>query len=96
MMLSVTVYSTGGGCMQCELTRTCLRGLGIEFTEIDLSDEANHDALQYVTEDLGYSQAPVVAVDGDSEFHWSGFQPALIKRLAERHTAGDIVREVAS
>lgn len=81
-MVSVTMYSTGPACMQCELTRRCLRDFGTPYREVDLCDDANFAALQYVTDDLGYSQSPVVEVDGQTEHHWSGFQPDLIKRLA--------------
>ncbi len=34
---------------------------GIEYTIVDLS--TNKAAVEYVTEDLGYSQAPVVVSD---------------------------------
>lgn len=83
-MLTVTVYTAGPGCVQCRLTRQCLTRAGIAFTEIDLTDEVNGPHRDYVTEELGYSQAPVVMVDDEPEHHWSGFQPALIARLAEQ------------
>jgi glutaredoxin-like protein NrdH len=44
--------------------------------------DASAAAREYVTEELGYSQAPVVCVDGEPEHHWSGFRPDLIDRLA--------------
>lgn len=79
--MSVTIYSTGPDCMQCRLTEKLLDKLEIAYTVIDLRrDDA---ALEYVTEDLGYSQAPIVCVDGDPEHHWSGFQDDQIKRLAQ-------------
>ncbi|WP_169583370.1 MULTISPECIES: glutaredoxin domain-containing protein [Microbacterium] len=79
--MSVTIYSTGPDCMQCKLTERLLDELEIAYTIIDLRrDDA---ALEYVTEDLGYSQAPIVCVDGEPENHWSGFQDDQIKRLAQ-------------
>ena len=77
----VTVYTTGPQCMQCKLTQDLLRKLDIEFALVDLRE--NDAARDYVTEDLGYSQAPIVCVDGEPEHHWSGFQDDLIKRLVE-------------
>lgn len=80
-MSTVTVYTTGRQCPQCALTKKVMDADGIRFTEIDLTEEVNQAARDYVTGDLGYTQAPVVVVDDHD--HWSGFQPALIKRLAE-------------
>jgi len=40
----------------------------------------NPAALAYVTEELGYSAAPVV-VASDQD-HWSGFRPDLIEKHA--------------
>jgi glutaredoxin-like protein NrdH len=76
----VTVYTTGPQCMQCKLTEKLLKKLEIAYSVIDIRrDDA---ALAYVTEELGYSQAPIVCVDGNPEDHWSGFQDDQIKRLA--------------
>lgn len=91
-MITVTVYTTGPACMQCRLTRQCLTAAGIPFTEIDLTDDVNCNHRDYVTDELGYSQAPVVIVDGEPEHHWSGFQPALITRLAATASAGPLGR----
>jgi glutaredoxin-like protein NrdH len=77
----VTVYTTGPQCMQCKLTTSLLEKLKIPFTVMDLRE--NDAAREYVTEDLGYSQAPIVCVDGEPEHHWSGFQDDQIKRLAQ-------------
>lgn len=79
--MSVTVYSAGPLCMQCKLTQDLLKKLEIPFTVVDLRE--NDAAREYVTDDLGYSQAPIVCVDGEPENHWSGFQDDLIKRLAQ-------------
>ncbi|MDX2377781.1 glutaredoxin family protein [Microbacterium sp. LRZ72] len=81
-MVSVTVYTTGPACVQCRLTRRRLDEAGIRHSEIDLTLDVNAAARDYVTEDLGYSQAPVVVVDGEPEHHWSGFRPDRIDHLA--------------
>lgn len=78
--MRVTVYSKPS-CVQCDGTKRSLNKAGIEFTEVDLTEHAA--ALEYVTEDLGYAQAPVVVIeDGTDESHWSGFRPDRIKALA--------------
>ncbi|WP_169583222.1 MULTISPECIES: glutaredoxin family protein [Microbacterium] len=79
-MTSVTVYSAGPACVQCRQTFKHLERRGVDFTEVDL--RATVAALEYVTDQLGYSQAPVVVVDDEPENHWYGFRPDLIDRLA--------------
>lgn len=81
--LSVTVYSTGPACQRCRLTCDCLRRAGIGFRLIDITREENRNARIYLTEDLGYAEAPVVIVEDEPEHHWSGFRPDLISRLAQ-------------
>lgn len=80
--VSVIVYSTGPSCVRCALTCRRLHERGIPFTVVDLSEEATDDAREYVTEDLGYADAPVVVVGDHPEHHWSGFRPDLIDRLS--------------
>ncbi|WP_341994749.1 glutaredoxin family protein [Microbacterium sp. LWH7-1.2] len=86
-MISVTVYSTGPGCMRCTLTCRCLTAASIPFTVIDLTDQRNAVHRDFVTDELGYSEAPVVLVEDDPQHHWSGFRPDLIARLAESSLA---------
>ena len=50
----------------------------IPYRVADITEDAA--ALEYITQDLGYSQAPVVVVD--DEDHWSGFRPDHIDRIA--------------
>ena len=76
----VTVYSAGPSCRQCTYTCLRLKASGIPFRVIELA--TNDAAREYVTEDLGYSRAPVVVVDDGPEHHWSGFDPIRIDRLA--------------
>ncbi|MBD8080108.1 glutaredoxin-like protein NrdH [Cellulosimicrobium arenosum] len=73
--MSVTVYSKPS-CVQCEATYRALDKKGVEYTVVDISEDA--EALAMVRE-LGYLQAPVV-VAGDE--HWSGFRPDQISALA--------------
>ncbi len=74
-MLSITLYSKPG-CFGCRKTAEKFTAAGIPFHEVDLTLTPN--ALEYVSEDLGYSQAPVVVVD--DHFHWSGLRPDLIEK----------------
>jgi len=80
---SLTVYSTGPACMRCTLTCRCLDRLGLSYDVVDLRENAA--AREYVTDDLGYSEAPVVVVNGDDHHHWSGFRPDLIEQLGVGH-----------
>lgn len=72
--------------MQCTATYRSLDSNKLDYDVIDLTADA--ESLAYVTEQLGYNQAPVViAPDGT---HWSGFRPDLIAHLATtRAAAGD-------
>ena len=85
-MISVTVYSTGPGCMRCTLTCRWLTVASIPFTVVDLTAEQNAAQRSFVTDELGYTEAPVVLVDDDPQHHWSGFRPNLIDRLAAHVT----------
>ncbi|WP_249354223.1 glutaredoxin family protein [Microbacterium sp. 2FI] len=78
----ITVYTTGDACMQCRMTKDVMDAEGLRYAAFDLTDPANASAREYVTEELGYSSAPVVVVD--DHHHWTGFQPDRIKQLASR------------
>ncbi|MEV8025978.1 glutaredoxin-like protein NrdH [Microbacterium sp. NPDC080220] len=77
--MSITVY-TKPNCMQCQMTYRALDSAHLEYEVVDITEVPA--ALEYVTEELGYRQAPVVVADDDD--HWSGFQPDQIKRLTKR------------
>jgi glutaredoxin-like protein NrdH len=77
-MRIITIYTTGPTCMQCRLTKTALTTAGLGFEEIDVRQAP--DALDYIQDELGYTQAPVVVVT--DEDHWCGFQPDQIHRIA--------------
>lgn len=76
---TVRVY-TAPACPQCTATKRKLTGLGIDFTEVDLTDPDNEEERDYVVNDLGHSTVPVVEVDGED--HWDGYRPDRLKALA--------------
>ncbi len=83
-MPNVTVYTTGPSCIRCTMTKSALTKKGVEFIEVDIRE--NDAARQYVTEDLGYTSAPVVVVeDGTGQDHWCEFRPDQIDRVAQSH-----------
>lgn len=73
--MTITVYSKPA-CVQCTATYRALEQRGLNYTVIDLSEDA--DAMDRVTA-LGYRQVPVVVA---GEQHWSGFRPDMIGALA--------------
>lgn len=75
--MSITVYSKPA-CVQCDATYRALDKRGLEYTIVDISQDA--EALEMVR-GLGYLQAPVV-VAGDT--HWSGFRPDQIALVAQK------------
>lgn len=78
METMVTVYSKPA-CVQCNATYRALDSKGIRYVIVDVTEVPA--ALEYITEELGYSQAPVVVVDDES--HWAGFRPDKILELAK-------------
>lgn len=81
-MTTVTVYSTGPACMRCTLTCRRLAAVGIGHTVIDITRDTHAAVREFLTDELGYTEAPVVIVDDEPEHHWSGFRPDLIDTLA--------------
>ncbi|WEG18668.1 glutaredoxin-like protein NrdH [Alkalihalophilus pseudofirmus] len=69
----ITLY-TKYGCPQCDMTKRVLDGEGIEYTSINVEDDA--EALDYVKNNLGFSSMPVVVKDGEEPF--SGFRPDML------------------
>lgn len=62
-------------CVQCTMTTKLLGKLGVEHDTINIME--SDEAYAFVTQRLGYMQAPVVVIDDDT--HWSGFRPELIR-----------------
>ncbi|MEU8282580.1 glutaredoxin family protein [Micrococcus luteus] len=75
--MAVTIYAKPN-CQPCCMTKLAFERKGVEFREVDITEHPQ--ALAYITEDLGYMQAPVVVVDDHD--HWSGFRPDQIERIA--------------
>jgi len=73
----ITVYSTPN-CMQCHMTYKALDTAGLPYAVVDVTEDPA--AYEYVTQDLGYSAAPIVVVSEHD--HWSGFRPDHIGRVA--------------
>lgn len=71
----VTVF-TLPSCPQCDTTKRFLKREGIEYNEVDLSQD--EQAYAEVKE-LGYTAAPVVRAGND---HWSGFRIEKLRGLA--------------
>lgn len=80
----IDVYSLPH-CSKCNSTKTALIGKGLvegeHWVEHDLTLSENEDARNWVMEDLGYQEAPIVVTDDD---HWSGFRPDKLVQLRPR------------
>lgn len=80
-MEPIRVYTTGPSCGKCQMTKRMLTSRGIPYIEINIRED--DAAREYVTEELGYSTAPVVVVDDHD--HWSDMRPDHIDRIALHH-----------
>ena len=67
------------------MTYRALDKAGVTYTVVDVTENAA--ALEYVSEDLGYSAAPIVVVDEHN--HWAGFRPDRIAALTQNRTLKD-------
>ena len=74
--MTITVY-TKPACTQCTATMLALDKAGLDYQVVDLTTDPG--ALDYVRDDLGHLQAPVVVTD--TAGHWSGYRPDRIKVL---------------
>lgn len=73
--MSVTVYSKPN-CPQCTSTKTMLANAGIEYSEIDITQD--DDAFMHVTQDLNLRTMPAVETpDG----YWGGHDEEKIAAL---------------
>lgn len=79
MTPTVTVYERPG-CQPCVATKRHLQKLGIEYTPVDTSKDA--EARDYLIQ-RGFKESPVViAVVNDQEFAWSGYRDTDIAALS--------------
>ena len=69
----IKIYSKPN-CMQCSFAKKYLNDKGVAFEEIDVFKDAEALAM---LRDEGFSQMPVVSMDG--EFH-TGFRPELLAK----------------
>ncbi|MDF2506227.1 MAG: glutaredoxin family protein [Microbacterium sp.] len=83
-MNAVTVYSTGPSCHSCRLTCFVLTARDIPFRIADITAPDLSEVPEFLTSELGYSEAPVVIIDDEPQHPSSGFRPDLVDRLA-RH-----------
>ena len=83
-MYTLTVYTTPD-CIRCTATCRQLDKVSLTYRTIDVTTDPA--SRTYVTDELGYTEAPVVVVDQDEANHWSGFRPDLIKALAKQNTS---------
>ena len=70
----ITVYSKPN-CMACNFSKKYLEDKGVEFKEINVFEDKEALAM---LRDKGYSQMPVVDVNG--EIH-TGFQPNVLAKV---------------
>ena len=78
-----TVY-TKPGCPNCDKTMAYFDRKGITYTAVDITKVPA--ALEFISEDLGYSEAPVV-VSADGTDHWSGIRMDKLTQAALRRKA---------
>lgn len=78
-----TVY-TKPNCPNCDRTKDYFDSKGITYTAVDITEVPA--ALAYITEELGYSQAPVVVNNSDDQDHWSGLRRDKLVQAAMHHS----------
>lgn len=90
--MTVTIYTKPAGCFGCAKTKQKFAEAGLAFHEVDVT--TTPAALEYIAEELGYAQVPVVVYDRDgTEDHWSGLNPAKIEQVINIEAAAGRVRE---
>lgn len=72
--MMITIFSKPD-CMQCEFAKRYLDDRGIKYEEIDVFK--NDEGLAMLR-DAGYTQMPVVDIDGDKH---TGFHPEILAKL---------------
>jgi glutaredoxin-like protein NrdH len=78
--MTLTIFTKPQGCFGCAKTKDLFTAAGVAFVEVDIT--TNDQALEYISEDLGYAQVPVVVYDKDgTEDHWSGLNPTKINQV---------------
>lgn len=82
--LDIIVYAKSN-CVQCDSTIRRLQRAGAPFFAVDLEHDA--EAFDYVTNELGHKQAPVVIASIRGRWRdWSGFNPSMLDEAIESAT----------
>lgn len=63
--------------MQCEFSKKYLKDKGIEFEEINVFED---DEALAMLRDAGYSQMPVVDINGEKH---TGFRPEILAKVVK-------------
>ncbi|WP_343317341.1 glutaredoxin family protein [Arthrobacter sp. TMP15] len=78
--MTITIYTKPSGCFGCKKTKDVFDAAGVSYIELDIT--TNQAALEYVNEELGYSQAPIVLYEREGTLnHWSGLNPTKINQV---------------
>ncbi|MDQ0031518.1 glutaredoxin family protein [Arthrobacter bambusae] len=87
MTASPTAYTvyTKPDCHNCEKTKDYFDSRGITYTVVDITEVPA--ALEYITAELGYSQAPVVVNNADDQDRWSGLRRDKLVTASMKHHA---------
>ncbi|MGO4591829.1 glutaredoxin family protein [Paenarthrobacter sp. 2TAF44] len=87
MTTSITDYTvyTKPGCPNCDRTMEYFDSKGITYEAVDITEVPA--ALEYITAELGYSQAPVVVNNSDDQDHWSGLRRDKLVQAAMNQKA---------
>lgn len=88
---TVTIYGPEM-CPNCDKAKAMLDAKGIEYTKIDI--EHGDDDYRYVTETLGYRQAPAIVVEheGKTLAHWGGHRMDMLMALVRLCTTGIVAQ----
>jgi glutaredoxin-like protein NrdH len=89
MTASPTAYTvyTKPDCPSCDKTKAYFDANGIAYTEVDITRVPA--ALEYITQELGYTQAPVDVSMTDDEDHWAGLRRDKLVQALMNHTGQD-------
>jgi glutaredoxin-like protein NrdH len=79
-----TIY-TKPNCPNCDKTKAYFDSKGITYHPVDITEVPA--ALEYITQELGYSQAPVVVNNADDQDHWAGLRRDKLVQAAMHHAA---------
>ncbi|QOT19885.1 glutaredoxin family protein [Paenarthrobacter sp. YJN-5] len=79
-----TLY-TKPACPNCDRTKEYFDSKGITYRVVDITEVPA--ALEYISTELGYSQAPVVVNNSDEQDHWSGLRRDKLVHAAMTHKA---------